>query len=118
MKGDYHRYLSGRSSESVTPAELRGAALTCLPGGGGFFDLPTHLSVAGLASTFRSLLRFTDSPTRLAVAKQAFDDAIAELDVLKSLTKTHPHQCNFSVNLPLWTSDQAEAVMMVRRCRR
>lgn len=86
MKGDYHRYLAEFSSES----ERRESAQESL---GAYNDAtsiamsnlaPTHPIRLGLALNFSvfyyEILNSSDEACQLA--KQAFDDAIAELDAL------------------------------------
>merc|ERR1712013_646525 len=82
MKGDYHRYLP-----------------------------PTHPIRLGLALNFSVFYyEILNSPDRAChIAKQAFDDAIAELDTLseESYKDSTLIMQLLRDNLTLWTSDQA-----------
>jgi 14-3-3 protein epsilon len=114
MKGDYHRYLaefqSGDSrKESATKAlEAYTAASSIanqeLP--------PTHPIRLGLALNFSVFYyEILNSPDRAChLAKQAFDDAIAELDTLSedSYKDSTLIMQLLRDNLTLWTSDQPE----------
>ncbi|KAH8079220.1 hypothetical protein JL720_9485 [Aureococcus anophagefferens] len=113
MKGDYHRYLAefqasevrNKSSSDALDAyqEASRIANKDLP--------PTHPIRLGLALNFSVFYyEILNSPDRAChIAKQAFDDAIAELDTLSE------ESCKDSTlimqllrdNLTLWTSDNA-----------
>jgi 14-3-3 protein epsilon len=114
MKGDYHRYLaefqSGDSrKESATKAleaytSASSIANQELP--------PTHPIRLGLALNFSVFYyEILNSPDRAChLAKQAFDDAIAELDTLSedSYKDSTLIMQLLRDNLTLWTSDQPE----------
>ncbi|OLL24142.1 14-3-3 protein [Neolecta irregularis DAH-3] len=111
MKGDYHRYLaefsigSKRSDSSEKSLESYKAAsdvaVTELP--------PTHPIRLGLALNFSVFYyEILGSPDRAChLAKQAFDDAIAELDTLseESYKDSTLIMQLLRDNLTLWTSD-------------
>merc|ERR1711920_524304 len=115
MKGDYHRYLSefqtgGTRKESADKAlesyqQASDIALADLP--------PTHPIRLGLALNFSVFYyEILNSPDRACnLAKQAFDDAIAELDTLseESYKDSTLIMQLLRDNLTLWTSDQGEA---------
>merc|ERR1712113_1226472 len=111
MKGDYHRYLAefaqGDNRKETADNSLAAyksssdTAVTELP--------PTHPIRLGLALNFSVFhYEILNSPDRACqMAKQAFDDAIAELDTLsedsyKDLTLIMQLLRD---NLTLWTSD-------------
>ena len=112
MKGDYHRYLSefqtGASRKASASAALdayqaaSGVASADLP--------PTHPIRLGLALNFSVFYyEILNSPDRAChIAKQAFDDAIAELDTLneESYKDSTLIMQLLRDNLTLWTSDQ------------
>ena len=114
MKGDYHRYLaefsSGDVREKATNASLEAyktaseIATTELP--------PTHPIRLGLALNFSVFYyEIQNSPDKAChLAKQAFDDAIAELDTLseESYKDSTLIMQLLRDNLTLWTSDMAE----------
>ena len=114
MKGDYHRYLSefqtGASRKASASAALdayqaaSGVASADLP--------PTHPIRLGLALNFSVFYyEILNSPDRAChIAKQAFDDAIAELDTLneESYKDSTLIMQLLRDNLTLWTSDQAD----------
>jgi 14-3-3 protein epsilon len=111
MKGDYHRYLaefaSGGSRKEAAENSLiaykaaSDIALTELP--------PTHPIRLGLALNFSVFYyEILNSPDRAChLAKQAFDDAIAELDTLseESYKDSTLIMQLLRDNLTLWTSD-------------
>jgi len=111
MKGDYHRYLAefaaGDSRKETVEKALtsyKGAsdiAITELP--------PTHPIRLGLALNFSVFYyEILNSPDRAChLAKQAFDDAIAELDTLNedSYKDSTLIMQLLRDNLTLWTSD-------------
>jgi len=113
MKGDYHRYLSefqqgGERKASASAAldayqEASNIASSDLP--------PTHPIRLGLALNFSVFYyEILNSPDRAChIAKQAFDDAIAELDTLseESYKDSTLIMQLLRDNLTLWTSDQA-----------
>jgi len=111
MKGDYHRYLAefAQSDSRKDAAEnslvaykaASDIALTELP--------PTHPIRLGLALNFSVFYyEILNSPDRAChLAKQAFDDAIAELDTLseESYKDSTLIMQLLRDNLTLWTSD-------------
>ncbi|CAI4414804.1 BAL_1a_G0016050.mRNA.1.CDS.1 [Saccharomyces cerevisiae] len=115
MKGDYHRYLaefsSGDAREKATNASLEAyktaseIATTELP--------PTHPIRLGLALNFSVFYyEIQNSPDKAChLAKQAFDDAIAELDTLseESYKDSTLIMQLLRDNLTLWTSDMSES---------
>ncbi|XP_021740324.1 14-3-3 protein 10-like [Chenopodium quinoa] len=112
MKGDYHRYMAEFKSgdERKTAAEdtmnaykaAQEIALTDLP--------PTHPIRLGLALNFSvfyyEILNSADKAC--SMAKQAFEEAIAELDTLgeESYKDSTLIMQLLRDNLTLWTSDQ------------
>jgi len=115
MKGDYHRYLAefaqgdGRKGAADKSLEAYKAATEVaiqeLP--------PTHPIRLGLALNFSVFYyEIMNSPDRAChLAKQAFDDAIAELDTLseESYKDSTLIMQLLRDNLTLWTSDMQEA---------
>jgi len=113
MKGDYHRYLAefamGDSRKEAAENSLVAyksafdVALTELP--------PTHPIRLGLALNFSVFYyEILNSPDRACMlAKQAFDDAIAELDTLseESYKDSTLIMQLLRDNLTLWTTDMA-----------
>jgi len=111
MKGDYHRYLaefsSGNSRKEAAENSLMAyksasdIAMTELP--------PTHPIRLGLALNFSVFYyEILNSPDRACqLAKQAFDDAIAELDTLDedSYKDSTLIMQLLRDNLTLWTSE-------------
>jgi len=111
MKGDYHRYLAefaqGHSRKEAAENSLiayksaSDIATTELP--------PTHPIRLGLALNFSVFYyEILNSPDRAChLAKQAFDDAIAELDTLSedSYKDSTLIMQLLRDNLTLWTSD-------------
>jgi len=111
MKGDYHRYLAEFSSGNTRKEAAENAlmayksaseiALTELP--------PTHPIRLGLALNFSVFYyEILNSPDRACqLAKQAFDDAIAELDTLDedSYKDSTLIMQLLRDNLTLWTSE-------------
>ncbi|EPS57713.1 hypothetical protein M569_17104, partial [Genlisea aurea] len=114
MKGDYYRYLaefkSGDDRKEVGQQSLKAyeaatsAAATDLP--------PTHPIRLGLALNFSVFYyEILNSPERAChLAKQAFDEAIAELDSLneESYKDSTLIMQLLRDNLTLWTSDLPE----------
>lgn len=115
MKGDYHRYLAefavAEKRKEAADASLEAyksaseVAVTELP--------PTHPIRLGLALNFSVFYyEILNSPDRAChLAKQAFDDAIAELDTLseESYKDSTLIMQLLRDNLTLWTSDMSEA---------
>jgi len=113
MKGDYHRYLSefqiGEARKASAAAALDAyqaasdIAKSELP--------PTHPIRLGLALNFSVFYyEILNSPDQACqIAKQAFDDAIAELDTLneESYKDSTLIMQLLRDNLTLWTSDQS-----------
>ena len=111
MKGDYHRYLAEFSSED----ERKDAAQMSLEAYKEATNIsstdltPTHPIRLGLALNFSvfyyEILNSPDMACQLA--KQAFDDAIAELDTLNedSYKDSTLIMQLLRDNLTLWTSD-------------
>jgi len=113
MKGDYHRYLAefaigGSRKEAAENALIAyksasDIAVTELP--------PTHPIRLGLALNFSVFYyEILNSPDRACqLAKQAFDDAIAELDTLSedSYKDSTLIMQLLRDNLTLWTSDMS-----------
>jgi len=115
MKGDYHRYLA-----EFAQADLRKAAADkSLDAYKAATDVavgelpPTHPIRLGLALNFSVFYyEIMNSPDRAChLAKQAFDDAIAELDTLseESYKDSTLIMQLLRDNLTLWTSDMQEA---------
>mmetsp|Transcript_28992 Transcript_28992/g.79545 ORF Transcript_28992/g.79545 Transcript_28992/m.79545 type:complete len:248 (+) Transcript_28992:91-834(+) len=115
MKGDYHRYLSEfqvgdvRKASASSALDAYQAASTIAAN-----DLPpTHPIRLGLALNFSVFYyEILNSPDKACqIAKQAFDDAIAELDTLneESYKDSTLIMQLLRDNLTLWTSDQTEA---------
>ncbi|KAK6157844.1 hypothetical protein DH2020_012092 [Rehmannia glutinosa] len=112
MKGDYYRYLA----EFKTDQEKKEAAEQSLKGyeaSAANTDLPsTHPIRLGLALNFSVFYyEIMNSPERAChLAKQAFDEAIAELDTLseESYKDSTLIMQLLRDNLTLWTSDLPE----------
>ncbi|KAG6398701.1 hypothetical protein SASPL_140168 [Salvia splendens] len=114
MKGDYHRY----SAEFKTGAERKEAAESTLSAYKSAQDIantelaPTHPIRLGLALNFSVFYyEILNSPDRAcSLAKQAFDEAIAELDTLgeESYKDSTLIMQLLRDNLTLWTSDVQE----------
>ena len=114
MKGDYHRYLAefqagehrkGSTEDALTAYKAASEiAVTELP--------PTHPIRLGLALNFSVFYyEILNSPDRACqLAKQAFDDAIAELDTLseESYKDSTLIMQLLRDNLTLWTSDMQD----------
>ncbi|KAK6539537.1 14-3-3 protein [Orbilia ellipsospora] len=114
MKGDYHRYLAEfaigdkRSQSAEKSLEAYKNATDIAQG-----DLaPTHPIRLGLALNFSVFYyEILNSPDKAChLAKQAFDDAIAELDTLseESYKDSTLIMQLLRDNLTLWTSSEAE----------
>jgi len=113
MKGDYHRYLA----EFATSAGRKEAAENSLIAYKSASDIavtelaPTHPIRLGLALNFSVFYyEILNSPDRACqLAKQAFDDAIAELDTLSedSYKDSTLIMQLLRDNLTLWTSDMS-----------
>ena len=113
--GDYHRYLAefatgDKRKESADKSltaykDASEVAVTELP--------PTHPIRLGLALNFSVFYyEILNSPDRAChLAKQAFDDAIAELDTLseESYKDSTLIMQLLRDNLTLWTSDMQDA---------
>lgn len=114
MKGDYHRYLA----EFATNDRRKEAADLSLESYKSASDVavtelpPTHPIRLGLALNFSVFYyEILNSPDRAChLAKQAFDDAIAELDTLseESYKDSTLIMQLLRDNLTLWTSDMSE----------
>lgn len=115
MKGDYHRYCSEFQVGDVRKESASGALEAYQAASGiSSSDLPpTHPIRLGLALNFSVFYyEILNSPDKACqIAKQAFDDAIAELDTLneESYKDSTLIMQLLRDNLTLWTSDQAEA---------
>ncbi|CAL9121857.1 14-3-3-like protein [Musa acuminata AAA Group] len=114
MKGDYHRYLA----EFKTSSDRKDAAESTLAAYKSAQDLamaelpPTHPIRLGLALNFSVFYyEILNSPDRAcSLAKQAFDEAIAELDSLgeESYKDSTLIMQLLRDNLTLWTSDMQD----------
>ncbi|GBF96875.1 hypothetical protein Rsub_09880 [Raphidocelis subcapitata] len=114
MKGDYHRYLA----EFKTGADRKEAAEHTLLAYKAAQDIalvdlaPTHPIRLGLALNFSVFYyEILNSPERAChLAKQAFDEAIAELDTLgeESYKDSTLIMQLLRDNLTLWTSDMQD----------
>ncbi|KAH8055265.1 hypothetical protein JL722_8163 [Aureococcus anophagefferens] len=112
MKGDYHRYLAEfqapdrrKTSSSEALESYQNASQIANK------DLPpTHPIRLGLALNFSVFYyEILNSPDRAChIAKQAFDDAIAELDTPRCHKDSTLIMQLLRDNLTLWTSDNAE----------
>jgi len=121
MKGDYHRYLAefatGETRVTASDKSLEAyknaseVATTELP--------PTHPIRLGLALNFSVFYyEILNSPDRAChLAKQAFDDAIAELDTLseESYKDSTLIMQLLRDNLTLWTSDMQDGNVRLSR---
>lgn len=113
--GDYHRYLA----EFATGDKRKDSADKSLEAYKAASDVavaelpPTHPIRLGLALNFSVFYyEILNSPDRAChLAKQAFDDAIAELDTLseESYKDSTLIMQLLRDNLTLWTSDMQEA---------
>lgn len=114
MKGDYHRYLAEFSQDEarVEAAESSLQAYTTATEIATTELPPTHPIRLGLALNFSVFYyEIQNSPDKAChLAKQAFDDAIAELDTLseESYKDSTLIMQLLRDNLTLWTSDMTE----------
>mmetsp|Transcript_17500 Transcript_17500/g.45539 ORF Transcript_17500/g.45539 Transcript_17500/m.45539 type:complete len:131 (+) Transcript_17500:609-1001(+) len=115
MKGDYHRYLAEFQSADVRK-ESSNAALDAYQNAQKHAQSelpPTHPIRLGLALNFSVFYyEIMNSPDRAChLAKQAFDEAIAELDTLseESYKDSTLIMQLLRDNLTLWTSDGGDA---------
>jgi 14-3-3 protein epsilon len=116
-KGDYHRYLAefaqgDKRKEASTHAHDAYKSATDIAQ----TDLaPTHPIRLGLALNFSVFYyEIMNSPDRAChLAKQAFDDAIAELDTLseESYKDSTLIMQLLRDNLTLWTSDLQDGIL-------
>ncbi|THU69631.1 hypothetical protein C4D60_Mb08t16420 [Musa balbisiana] len=123
MKGDYHRYLA----EFKTGAERKEAAESTLSAYKSAQDIalaelaPTHPIRLGLALNFSVFYyEIVNSPDRAcSLAKQAFDEAISELDTLseESYKDSTLIMQLLRDNLTLWTSDITSTIRISDRNR-
>jgi len=114
MKGDYHRYLA----EFAVADKRKGSADKSLEAYKNATEVaqtdlaPTHPIRLGLALNFSVFYyEILNSPDQAChLAKQAFDDAIAELDTLseESYKDSTLIMQLLRDNLTLWTSSEAE----------
>ncbi|KPI44405.1 uncharacterized protein AB675_8438 [Cyphellophora attinorum] len=114
MKGDYHRYLA----EFAVSEKRKGSADQSLEAYKSATEIastdlaPTHPIRLGLALNFSVFYyEILNSPDQAChLAKQAFDDAIAELDTLseESYKDSTLIMQLLRDNLTLWTSSEAE----------
>eukprot|EP00128_Syssomonas_multiformis_P014093 Colp12_sorted_trinity150504_noHs@1300 len=112
MKGDYHRYIAEFATGDVRQ-EAADQSLAAYKAASdiAFTELaPTHPIRLGLALNFSVFYyEVMNTPDRAcALAKQAFDDAIAELDTLseESYKDSTLIMQLLRDNLTLWTSEQ------------
>ena len=111
MKGDYHRYLAEFQAGETRKASTEDA-LDAYKSASGIANselAPTHPIRLGLALNFSVFYyEIMNSPQKAChLAKQAFDDAIAELDTLseESYKDSTLIMQLLRDNLTLWTSD-------------
>jgi 14-3-3 protein epsilon len=115
MKGDYHRYLAEFSSgdQRSSAADKSLEAYKQATDVSNTDLAPTHPIRLGLALNFSVFYyEILNSPDRAChLAKQAFDDAIAELDTLseESYKDSTLIMQLLRDNLTLWTSDMQDA---------
>ncbi|KAJ1679459.1 14-3-3 protein [Spiromyces aspiralis] len=114
MKGDYYRYLAEFQTKD-TRKESADKALVAYNAASDIANsglAPTHPIRLGLALNFSVFYyEILNSPDRACqLAKQAFDDAIAELDTLseESYKDSTLIMQLLRDNLTLWTSDMQE----------
>jgi len=114
MKGDYHRYLAEFSADEVRKraAEAAQEAYEAASKIASTGLAPTHPIRLGLALNFSVFYyEIVNSPDNACnLAKQAFDDAIAELDHLseESYKDSTLIMQLLRDNLTLWTSDMQD----------
>ncbi|VFQ81415.1 unnamed protein product [Cuscuta campestris] len=114
MNGDYHRYLAEfkTGSERKEAAERTLSAYKAAQDIGNAELAPTHPIRLGLALNFSVFYyEILNSPDRACnLAKQAFDEAIAELDTLgeESYKDSTLIMQLLRDNLTLWTSDMQD----------
>jgi 14-3-3 protein epsilon len=114
MKGDYHRYLAEFATGDVRKdaAEKAHEAYKSASEIASTELAPTHPIRLGLALNYSVFnYEILNSPERACqLAKQAFDDAIAELDTLseESYKDSTLIMQLLRDNLTLWTSDMQE----------
>ncbi|KAK9897015.1 14-3-3 protein [Cystobasidium minutum MCA 4210] len=115
MKGDYHRYLAefSQGEQKKTSSEASLAAYEQASNIANVELPPTHPIRLGLALNFSVFYyEIMASPDKACnLAKQAFDDAIAELDTLseESYKDSTLIMQLLRDNLTLWTSDLSES---------
>ena len=113
MKADYYRYLA-EFSEGEKKAEHAGNAETAYTAATNAAAglAPTHPIRLGLALNYSVFMYEVQNkqPDACALAKQAFDDAIAELDTLdeESYKDSTLIMQLLRDNLTLWTSEDNE----------
>jgi len=113
MKGDYHRYLAEFASGNTRKEAAENSLIAYKSASDiAVTDLaPTHPIRLGLALNFSVFYyEILNSPDRACIlAKQAFDDAIAELDTLSedSYKDSTLIMQLLRDNLTLWTSDMS-----------
>jgi len=114
MKGDYYRYLS-EFQTGGSRKESASSALDAYQAASGVASAelaPTHPLRLGLALNFSVFYyEILSSPDRAChIAKQAFDDAIAELDTLseESYKDSTLIMQLLRDNLTLWTSESGD----------
>jgi len=113
MKGDYHRYLAEFASGNGRKEAAENSLIAYKSASDiAVTDLqPTHPIRLGLALNFSVFYyEILNSPDRACqLAKQAFDDAIAELDTLSedSYKDSTLIMQLLRDNLTLWTSDMS-----------
>jgi len=115
MKGDYYRYLAEVAPPSHREETMKNSADAYQ----GAFEIstvdmaPTHPIRLGLALNYSVFhYEINGAPSKAcALAKQAFDDAIAELDTLneESYKDSTLIMQLLRDNLTLWTSDTTDA---------
>ncbi|KAJ1206748.1 hypothetical protein NDU88_002149 [Pleurodeles waltl] len=114
MKGDYYRYLAEVASDQAREDTIKSSQQAYQDA----FDIskkemqPTHPICLGLALNFSVFYyEILNSPEKAcALAKTAFDEAIAELDTLneESYKDSTLSMQLLRDNLTLWTSDSAQ----------
>merc|ERR1711918_178909 len=113
MKADYYRYLAEFATGSVKEDHAKNAQETYKVATDKATELaPTHPIRLGLALNYSVFLYEVQSKSQEAcdLAKQAFDDAIAELDTLdeESYKDSTLIMQLLRDNLTLWTSDEQD----------